>query len=175
MDNVPPSPPQPPYGQPPYTPPPGQGPYVPPGSQYPGYPGQPQQKGWFGRNCLWFVPVGCLSLLALLAVFGFIIASFVFGLIKSSDPYKEGIARAKASPQVAAALGTPIEEPFIVTGQINVSGDTGTANLTVPISGPKGKGTLFVNGVKSGGKWDYGIMRVKPDNAESINLLDQSP
>lgn len=170
MDNVPPPPP----GQPPY-PPPGQPPYLPAPGPYPGYPNvpPPPQRGWFARNWLWFIPTGCLSVLAVFAVFVAVVAVFVFGAMKSSDPYKTALARAQASPQVAAALGTPVEDSFYLSGQINVSGDGGNANFSIPVSGPNAKGTLHVTGTKSGGVWDYSVMRVQVNGTPgSIDLLD---
>ncbi len=171
MDNPPPPPPPVPPGQP-Y---PNQ-PY--PGQPYPGqpYPGQPPQKGWFGRNWLWFLPVGCLSLLALIALFVGGIVFFVFGVLKSSDVYKTAVAQAKANPRVTAALGTPISEGTVLSGSINTSGDTGNANLNIPISGPKGKGTIFVTASKSGGIWYYSKMNVHVDGTgEEIDINEPSP
>lgn len=173
MDNPPPTPP------PPYTPPgasnPGQ-PYL--GQPSPGqqYPGQPPGKGWFGRNCLWFVPVGCLSLLALIALFGAGIVFFVFGAMKSSDPYKTAVSRAKSSVEAGDALGKPVEEAFYLSGSINGGGSSGTADLFIPVSGPKAKGTVHVVGVKSDGSWTYSTMNLHVDGTnENIDLLPNSP
>ena len=162
MDNVP--PPFVPPGQPPY---PGQ----------PMYPGQPPRtRSWWSRNWLWFVPTGCLGLLLLIALFVGGIVFFVFGVIKSSDVYKTAVAQAKANPRVTDALGTPISEGIVLSGSINTSGDTGNADLNIPVSGPKGKGTIFVTANKSGGIWYYSKMNVHVDGTgENIDINEPSP
>ena len=51
---------------------------------------EPQSKGWWGRNWKWFLPVGCLGLIVI-ALGGI---TLVLGIMKSSDVYKESVARA---------------------------------------------------------------------------------
>lgn len=158
-------------------------PFVPPGMPNPTppylgqpYPGQPPQKGWFGRNCFWFVPVGCLSLLAIVALFGAGIVFLVFGAMKSSDAYKTAVSRVKASEAAGNALGKPVEEAFYLSGNINSSGSSGTADIFVPVSGPKGKGTIHVVGTKSDGTWVYSKMDLHVDGTgEDIDLNETSP
>ena len=62
--------------------------------------------------------------------------------MKSTDVYKEALARAKADPVVIEALGSPIKDGFLLSGNTNVNGASGESNLAIPISGPKGKGTI---------------------------------
>lgn len=168
MNNVPP-PQRPP--QPPYLPPGPPGQY-PPGA-YPNYPGQPPppKSGGAGKCFL----IGCVALPILFVVGCAAIAVFVFGALKSSDAYKEGLARARANPQVAAALGSPIEEPFLVMGSVSFKNSQADADLHATLTGPKGKGELTVRGTKSDGVWSYSDMhvRVKGTN-ERIDLLDGS-
>ena len=80
-----------------------------------------------------------------------VIVIVVFGAMKSSDAYKLAVARAKADPRVTAALGTPISEGMFLSGNTNVNGATGEANLAIPISGPKGKATIYAEATKSAG------------------------
>jgi Cytochrome oxidase complex assembly protein 1 len=42
-------------------------------------------------------------------------------------------------PAVIEALGSPIKEGFFVSGNTNVNGASGEANLSIPISGPREK------------------------------------
>ena len=109
----------------------------------------------------WFVPAGCLSFIALIAVFVFCIVVFVFSVMKSSDVYKTALSRAKADPAVIAALGTPIKDGLIVSGNTHADGASGEANLSIPISGPKGSGTIYVVAEKSAGRWRYSTMEVE--------------
>jgi hypothetical protein len=62
---------------------------------------------------------------------------------------------ARASTIVTQALGTPIDDGYFTTGSIHVSGPSGSAELAIPISGPKGKGTIFLRARKSVGEWSF--------------------
>ena len=61
---------------------------------------------WWQRNWKWFVPVGCLGLLAIFTGFVVLIVAVVFGMIKSSDVYQGTLARARADQAVETALGS---------------------------------------------------------------------
>jgi Cytochrome oxidase complex assembly protein 1 len=103
------------------------------------------------------------------------VALIVFSAVKSTDVYKDALARAKAHPSVIEALGSPINEGFVVSGNTNVNGASGEANLSIPISGPKGKGTIYVAANKSLGRWTYSGLVVEIEKTrQRINLL-QSP
>ena len=139
--------------------------------------GQPA-PGWWSRNWKWFVPTGCclgtlLCLILAVAVFGFSIFAIFSGVsaaLKSSEPYKVAVARASADEKVTAALGTPITEGF-PNGSINTNGSSGDVDLTIPVSGPKGKGTIYVVGTRSGGVWTYSKMSVTvTGTGETIHL-----
>jgi hypothetical protein len=79
----------------------------------------------------------------------------VLSAVKSTEVYKDALAHAKAHPSVIDALGSPITEGFLVSGNTNVNGASGAAaNLSVPVAGPKGKGTLYVAATKSLGRWN---------------------
>jgi hypothetical protein len=75
--------------------------------------------------------------------------------MKSTDVYKDALARAKADPAVIEALGSPVKDGLLVSGNTNVNGASGESNLAIPISGPKGKGTIYVSAKKSLGQWNY--------------------
>ena len=95
----------------------------------------------------------------------------VFGALKQSDAYKLAVARAKADSRVVAALGSPIEEGWYLSGNTNVNGASGDADLSIPISGPKGKGTIYAVATKSAGEWTYSKLQVKIDSTgETIDL-----
>lgn len=135
-------------------------------------PAQKQPKSWMARNCLWLVPVGCLGLLALAAIFIGGILTVTMGGIKSTDAYREALVRARANPEVREALGEPIEPGWFVQGKVNVSGPAGDADLSIPLSGPKGKGTLYLSARKESGQWEYKTLEVAVDGrTERINLL----
>jgi hypothetical protein len=135
------------------------------------------KKGWWGRNWKWFVPVGCLGLIVMvvggIALLVVAIFGAVSGLIKSSYPYSEGLARVQASAEVRQVLGSPVEAGFFLSGSINVSGSSGHADIAIPISGPKGSGWLYAVADKSAGKWTFTRLEVEIEGrAERIDLLE---
>ena len=127
---------------------------------------------WWTRNWKWFVPAGCLSIVVLFVVFAGSIALIVFNTMKSTDVYNEALARAKANPAVIDALGSPITEGFLISGNTNVNGASGEANLSIPISGPNGKATIYVAANKSLGRWNYsGLVVEIAKTHQRIDLL----
>jgi hypothetical protein len=99
----------------------------------------------------------------------------VFSAMKSTDVYKESLARAKADPAVLEALGSPIKDGFLMSGNTNVNGASGESNLAIPISGPKGKGTIYVSANKSLGKWNYsGLVVEVRQTHQRIDVLQKS-
>src|SRR5438874_11044008 len=133
------------------------------------------RPNWWKRNWTWFVPVGCFSMLVLLVAFVVSIALIVLSAMKSTDVYKTALARAQAHPSVIEALGAPIKGGFLVSGNTNVNGASGEANLSIPISGPNGKGTIYVAANKSLGRWNYsGLVVEIAKTHRRIDLL-QAP
>ncbi len=133
-------------------------------------PGQPQ-GGWWARNWKWLVPVGCLGIVALGLIFIAAIVGVVFGAMKSSDAYREALQHARSSPEVQAALGTPIEAGWFLSGHINVENTTGDADITFPISGPKGKAKVHAVATKESGRWNYSTLVVQVEGGKTIDLL----
>ncbi|OGP55053.1 MAG: hypothetical protein A2Y65_04180 [Deltaproteobacteria bacterium RBG_13_52_11] len=135
----------------------------------------PQEKSltWWQRNWKWFVPVAGLAFLALFAAFIMLIITIVFGMIKSSDVYKDALATARTHPAVVKALGSPIKEGIFVMGSISVSGSSGQADLAIPISGPNGKGTIYAVASKHAGQWTFSklVVEIKATK-EIIDLIE---
>ena len=130
------------------------------------------KPNWWTRNWKWFVPLGCFTVALLFLAFVGSILVIVFSAMKSTDVYKEALMRAKADPAVIEALGSPIKDGFLVSGNTNVNGASGESNLAIPISGPKGKGTIYVSATKSLGRWIYSGLVVEVSGThERIDLL----
>jgi hypothetical protein len=139
-------------------------------------PRSPTPKlNWWKRNWKWFVPLGCFSTVVLFVVFVGSVVLIVFSAVKSTDVYKDAFARTKAHPAVIEALGSPITEGFLVSGNTNVNGASGEANLSIPITGPKGKGTIYVAAKKSLGQWNYsGLVPEIAKTHQRIDLLQRA-
>jgi hypothetical protein len=132
----------------------------------------PQQKGWFGRNWKWFVPVGCLSIIVMAVGVVAALIFFIFGAIKSSDVYQQALEKARSNPDVVRELGEPIETGWLMSGSINVSGDSGNADMKIPVSGPKKSGGVYAVAAKRQGKWEFSALEVEIEGeTKRINLL----
>ncbi len=80
--------------------------------------------------------------------------------------------RATSNPTIVEALGTPIEPGWYLTGEMTTSAESGTANLVVPIHGPKGEADLHINAEKVDGQWRYAALLVDIEGRdEPIDLL----
>jgi hypothetical protein len=132
------------------------------------------RPNWWKRNWKWFVPLGCLSVVVALVAFVASVVLIVFGAMKSTDVYKDALARARAHPSVIEVLGSPIEEGLLISGNTNVNGASGEANLSIPISGPKAKATIYVAAKKSVGRWNYsGLIVEIAKTHQRIDLLQE--
>ena len=135
----------------------------------------PPKPNWWKRNWKWFVPLGCFTVTLLFLVFVGSVLVIVFSAMKSTDVYREALARAKADPAVIEALGSPIKDGFLVSGNTNVNGASGESNLAILISGPKGKGTIYVSANKLLGQWNYsGLVVEVRQTHQRIDLLQKS-
>ena len=129
-------------------------------------------SNWWKRNWKWFVPLGCFTVVLMFVIFVGSILVIVFSAMKSTDVYKDALARVKADPAVIEALGSPIKDGFLMSGNTNVNGASGESNLAIPISGPKGKGTIYVSANKSLERWNYsGLVVEVAQTHERIDLL----
>jgi hypothetical protein len=117
------------------------------------------------------VPGGCLFVLLVAAAFVAAAFFLALGIMKQSDAYKIALARAQQSPAVTSALGSPIKAGTIVSGSSHVEGLSGEANLSIPLSGPRGKGTIYVEARKSADRWQFSTLIVQIERTgERIDL-----
>lgn len=122
------------------------------------------QKNWFQRNWKWAVPAGgCLIVLVLIIVFVLALVSGVSTMFKESAPYQTALTKAKESSWVIEQLGEPIEVGGITQGNINYQNGSGTADLKIPIKGPKDVGILMVWGNKTDSDWTYKYIKLRVD------------
>ncbi|WP_170288202.1 cytochrome c oxidase assembly factor Coa1 family protein [Marilutibacter maris] len=128
------------------------------------------QRNWWQRNWKWAVPVIGLSLLGLMAAAIFGLLSLVSGMMRSSEPYRHALAEARASAEVVAALGEPIEAGFMPSGNININNDAGEADLSIGVEGPDGEATVYVEATRKRKRWSYQTLVVALPDRE-IDLL----
>ncbi len=118
--------------------------------------------------------MGCGGLIVAIIGFAVVIFAVVMSIVKSSDVYAMAMERAESNPAIVEAIGKPIEAGFFVTGGINTNGPAGDANIAVPLSGPKGEGTLYVVAQKSAGVWKFSDLTFEGPTGSRTNLLEQS-
>jgi hypothetical protein len=146
-------------------------PPLPPGSVPPLYP-PAQKSGWWSRNWKWFIPTLFFVIFVLPLTMCGGIVYFVMSTLKNSDVARESLARAQSNSVLMEKLGAPIQMGAWIGGSVNENTTTGgRANLVIPISGPKGKGTLFVVARKTSNEWQYVVMHVMVQGGGTVNLL----
>lgn len=134
-----------------------------------------RQKSWFGRNWIWVVPVGgCLTLIIIGMVF---IGSIFFGvtkMFKNATPYEYALEQASQNREVILILGNTIESDGMISGNISIDNNSGSADFSIPIKGSKGTGRVFVVAEKKNGEWIYEKLYVLiKETQEEINLLEK--
>jgi hypothetical protein len=113
-----------------------------------------------------------VALLLLLSAFVGAILLAVESTIQHSGFYPQALERAQANPQVANKIGQPLKAGWFASGNINISGSSGDADIAIPISGPNGKGTIYVVAKKSAGLWTFRTLQVEvPGESQRIDLL----
>ncbi len=125
----------------------------------------------------WKIPLGGLTLLFLLGGFAAILITVITTSFRSSDVYRQAMTRAAGElPGARRTGGADLQAAWLVSGQLNVSGSTGNANLSIPISGPRGKGTIRAVADKSGGVWRFTYLQVSVEGQPAtIDLLSIQP
>lgn len=91
--------------------------------------------------------------------------------IGESTPATEAVAKAKAHPKVKEALGEPMERVGMPMGNINITNDSGRADLQLKLKGSKGEGMLMVNATKLGGVWSFQDIKLTPTDGAAIDVL----
>ena len=131
-------------------------------------------RNWFQRNWKWALPsFGCLTIIIVFALLFGAMVSKVTDMFKDSVPYSVSMEALQKNELVIEKLGEPIEPNGMFQGNINYENDEGTADLKIPVKGPKGEATLLVIAEKKGENWTYQTMNVSfKDSNEIINLIE---
>jgi hypothetical protein len=130
-----------------------------------------QPKGWFSRNWKWiaglFAGAALLSCLCLAAVAGITGISIVgaFSMIKATPVYQEALQTVQNDSRAQEMLGTPITAGWMISGEIIETGPTGTADFSIPVSGPKGSGRVDVVAKKVNGEWTITLLQLVMDGS----------
>lgn len=135
-----------------------------------------RRESWFDRNWKWFVPTLAGALLVCVAAFVFGMLSLLGSMFRSSYPYKVALERANASAEVADRIGKPLTVGRFISGSLNYRGQEADAAFSIPIAGPKGKGTIVVEAKKRANHWTFQTLEVDIDGEDrAIPLTEPGP
>jgi len=135
-------------------------------------PAQPPPPPAPKSNVAKWVLIGCGGALVLFVGFVLAIAGIVFASFRNADVVRMAVQRAERNPEVARSLGTPLKAGWLISGSININGSSGNADMSVPVTGPKAKGTIYLVATKSAGEWKFQRLDVElPDRAERVRLV----
>jgi hypothetical protein len=113
-------------------------------------------------------------MLAMIVMSGLMMAGMFYGM-KETDAYKLGVATVQASSTAAQVLGPPVETGW-PSGNINISGPGGHAELEFSVTGQKAKGTVYLEAVRRMGRWQVKRAELEVDGSkERIDLTPDSP
>jgi len=104
----------------------------------------PRPKNWFQRHWVLAIVGSCFVLMLLFAGFLATIFAVVETSFKKSDSYVQALAKARSNPPVMEKFGQPLEPGWFGSGNIQVTGPSGSADFEIPITGPKANGKIYV-------------------------------
>ncbi|HTD97133.1 MAG TPA: cytochrome c oxidase assembly factor Coa1 family protein [Edaphobacter sp.] len=112
--------------------------------------------------------VGLLVLLLVLVLAGVSYRSF---FEQSRGPVRMALGMASMSEVVSTRLGSDLRERF-VTGRVTSGADSGNADLTIYVAGPKGHGTLHAWEQNGFAGWHICSLRFRDQMNRETVLVD---
>lgn len=133
-----------------------------------------EQPSWWKRNWKWALPAGgCLTIIVLgivLVVGG----AFAFASkIKTATGTDQALIIAQENPTLIEILGEPIESDGFGNLNIAIKNGEKTTNVTVPIKGPKGIGTIHMSSTGGDNNRTYEIFNVTIDGSDEVVELSK--
>jgi hypothetical protein len=134
------------------------------GSEWAWRNGQWQSVEHFKRVQRRWAIAGLITWLALGGLFALGMMSMV-SAIKGSDIYRQTVTQVASSEEAVRWLGAPVAGGFPM-GSFSISGGSGEAQFAMPVSGPKGKGTVYVEATLEMGAWRFERIELEIDGRE---------
>lgn len=129
-------------------------------------------RSWPARHWKLLVALAVVLLAALGAGFFFSIMS----LMRNSTPVEMGLKIAETNQALIGRIGQPIKAGWYMAGSIEVNENTGSADMSMPLSGPKGSGRLYLEASKHAGLWTLDVLEfVAEGSHQPLNLLEPPP
>jgi len=121
----------------------------------------------------WLTRATTGALLFGVVAFARLFLSVFFRGFKSSQVYKEAVAKARSNSEVRRELGEPVRPGWWVNGSLRVSGPSGIARFSTPLQGPTGRAMLHVQAQKISNRWRFEVLEVVVEGrSERIRLLE---
>jgi hypothetical protein len=93
-------------------------------------------------------------------------------IVRATGAYGLAMSTARSSAKFGEALGLPASDGWFPGFQFQ-GGESPTAALTIPVSGPKARGTLQAAAVKVDGRWRLTRLTLElPANRGAVDLLE---
>ncbi|MGO4262464.1 cytochrome c oxidase assembly factor Coa1 family protein [Lysobacter sp. TAB13] len=125
-------------------------------------------KPWVQRHWILLLVLAAGFMLVLLIGLFLITMYSVMTAMKGSPVYIEAMNKARASTELAAALGRPIEdEPWLVGASQRQEGE-GHAFFIIPVHGPKGTAEVHADADLHDGVWTFRTLRAKPEHSSDF-------
>ena len=95
----------------------------------------------------------------------------IVSLMTNNRAYDLSMERLRASPQIIEVFGEPLEDGFMPSGSINVSGGSGRANFEIGIHGPRAAGTGYSKLVREAGIWRLTYLAARVEGSEEVIVV----
>ncbi len=134
-------------------------------------------ENWWQRNWKWLLPTFILfGIVALVFAFADGNVTDLAQAYSDQDVVQNAIQKANENPRVNEVLGKleVADKLAILEGNAVYSDNGQTVNMTVRISGTKGKGKIDILAKKSSDEWHYQTIQIRLKNSdEKIQVLNQ--
>ena len=126
---------------------------------------------WWNRNWKWAL-TGCgCALVVVIALFLAGMLGFTTFVMRASGGYREAVTRVQGDCEVQELLGAPVEAGWFVWGSTETTGPTGHSDLSFRVSGPRGKGTVYLIADKRAGQWELELLELAAARGQRLDLL----
>ncbi len=116
--------------------------------------------------------VGSLGVLFVLFVGSILFV--VTRVMRSSDVFVTAVRAASENAEVASACQGPVVAGMLMSGSIQTTNGSGTADIEIPFDCPRTKGRIHAVGTKSNDLWTYTTLDVRL-NGEDRNIDVRTP
>jgi hypothetical protein len=135
-----------------------------------------ERKSWLQRNLKWFIPLVVVALLLGSALFSTASDAQMGGYITALNDdalYQNALQQAQQSKDVSKALGTlkPIDQLAIIESYVIYSNNNTSVNLSVRVTGSKGKGRMDVVANKVNNSWNYQAIKIRIKNPKQEIII----